>query len=172
MDPTKLGTVAERAAIKELLQDDKFRKSQTYRNALVHMCNSAAQDAFYHCSLLVKCLEKSKFDNLKKLRLPPFKRDQNQELSIPSLAFVVTKIYKTFDTKLGKLGCGVPNASHSHDWIREVHNLSDNISDPGHSTQYQFLPSTRTYHKLTDADIAYMNSFVMDIINSDAEDTA
>lgn len=170
MDTAKKGTVAERKHIRDLLKNDSFKNSPRYAKAWTHMSNAAAQDAFYHCTLLVKSLGKTTYEKLKKLPLPSFRADQNQNLSIPSLAFVVTKIYKTFDVKLGKVGRGNLNASHSHDWIRQLQEIVELLATDNNGN-VQYLPTTRTYIPLTDDDQVYGNKFIMDAADSDGDNS-
>lgn len=136
------------------------------------MFNAAAADSFYHCNLLVKSLSKAKYEGLKSLPLPPFRTDQDHQLSIPSMAFVVTKIFKTLDVKLGKACRGSLNASHCHDWIRHMEDIADIVEDSSSVRRIQFLPLTRSYDKITAADRAYTNKFVMDTVDSGDDDNA
>lgn len=101
MDASKKGSSSERTAIRELLQDDDFTKLVRYQKTWTSMFNSAAGDAQYHCKLIAKTLRKSSFEGVKNLSLPFFRADVDYNLPIPSLAFVVTKILKTLDLKLG-----------------------------------------------------------------------
>lgn len=171
MDPTKKGTSVERALIRELLADDNFKKLHRYENHWTSMFNAAASDAYYHCGLIAKSLSKCKYSQLHNLPLPSFRKNDDNHLSIPSISFVVTKLYKTLDLKLGKGGKGNFNASHSHEWIRITDQISEMLSDGTAQPRILFLPTTRTYDKLTTADRAYMTNFVMDTVDSDGDGT-
>lgn len=169
MEERKRGTKTERDAIKALLNNASFQKSPQYRGTWTEMLNSAASDAFYHCTLVSKTLSRSNIDDFKRLPVPAFRRDSNYELSIPSIAFVVTKIYKTLDVKLGKGGRGTLNASHYHDWVREIRAITAQLSNTNNTVCFQYLDTQRTYDPLTTVQLDYLNKFTIGTIDSDSD---
>lgn len=133
------------------------------------MFNAAAADAHYHCTHIRKTLTQSKVTGLTDIPLPEFSKDENTELSIPSISFVVTKILKTFDVKLAKGGRAF-NASHCHDWIREIHDIERKLSSGPNRGGAQYLLRQTEIPELSQSDVTYLNRFAMDTPDSDSND--
>lgn len=149
MPAKKEGTTEEKAKIIQLLKDDSFKMVQVYRPVWSRMCNSAAKDAAYHSNLTSKKLAKSNIAGLMDLTIPDYTLPSFR-LSIPSLAFVYMKIYKTFDIKLAKIGRGNINLSHAQDWAVAVDKCNDYIATNRRNVKLNVFDSERMYAPLPD----------------------
>lgn len=70
---------------------------------------------------------------------------------------------------MGKGVRGSLNASHYHDWIRHIHDITTYLWDAVSTGPIQYLNTQRTYPELMASDIEYVNKFVLDTIDSDYE---
>lgn len=121
------GTHDEVARIRRLLLNNSFKMDSIYRVTWENMSDAEAKDAQYHCTITSKMLHATKIASFTALYSPKISAP-SLILSIPSLAFVAIKIYKTFDMKLRKLGRRNLNRSHVHDWVAYVEEINDYIS--------------------------------------------
>lgn len=72
------------------------------------------------------------------------------QLSIPAIAFIVTKIMKVFEAKLEGGKRRQLNESHSGPWVAEVTKIYNHLKDRGTSKPYQVLDPSFTFSQLTD----------------------
>lgn len=77
---------------------------------------------------------------------------------MPSIAFVVTKITKTIDIKLGKGGREALNASHSTQWVKTIAEITQYLVDKNPRKKYHFIDSTNNYQPLTDSHHPDLNA--------------
>lgn len=158
MDGSKKSTNLEKKKIRYLLSRDNIKTNVRYLAGWHSMLHSAAEDAHTHCDQIANMLSKSKVRGLEELDVPPAPTKGKCKLSIPALAFVVTKLLKTFDMKLEEEKHRSLNASHSPDWIRHINDIHDHVLDSEEDKEsYLFVSSTRHYDPLTHDEIEYLN---------------
>lgn len=162
------GSAEEISIIKRLLQNDNLKLKSRYRSSWVSMCKTAVHVALHQCKLAANALKRNSIPGFRNLQVPEFSSTLVSDLSLPSIAFVQVKIFKTFDVKLGKSGRGTLNSSHSVDWARSVVDLDRyirNVSNP----PYQFINSAHTYPALTDAELNALKDITYDGLDTQDE---
>lgn len=152
MTPKKKGKQEEIASIRRLLADGAFKLNTKYSGTWASMCKAAADEAVCNCKLTAASLEKTKFKAFANLPIPIPSGDRPLQLAYPSLAFVVMKMYKTFDVKLGRAGRGNLNTSHCRDWVTSIEELVDHIRNRQATQPLQFIDQSYQYKVLTDMD--------------------
>lgn len=105
---------------------NSFKIDPRYRIMWTQMCYAATKDAKYHCSLTSKALRVTIFQGFQNLVIPDTD-STSYKLSIPSLAFVATKMYKSFEVKLDRVRRRYLNFSHAASWVSYVHEINDHI---------------------------------------------
>lgn len=119
MTARKEGSFEEMRCIRSLLSRDNFKTQGKYRGTWAAMCTAAAKDAIYYCTLITKVLRKIKIPAMTVLDITDICYPQFY-LSIPSLAYVMTKMYKTFEVKLGTCARRALNQSHAFHSVADV----------------------------------------------------
>lgn len=156
MQPIKKGTAEEVLSIKKLLQNDAFKLKSKYRITWKNMCTAAARDAHYHLNILASSLRRTKLPALTALQRAESTDETNCRLCVPSLAFVLVKIYKTLQIKLGKSGKGSLNVSHGADWAHSVESIEAHIADTQSAQVFQYLDPLQDYEPLSQSQALYI----------------
>lgn len=89
-------------------------------------------------------LTKTRISGLTNLVTLAFPATDAIDLSIPLIAFVITKIYETFETNIAKGGSGYLNASHTVYWVNTIGNLTEYLVDQDMHRQYQLMDPSKT----------------------------
>lgn len=148
MSARNKGTREEIAELRKLVRNNALKTSPQHRHVWAQMCKGAALDAKYHCTLTAKALQKTKIEAFQDLHVPDVTAPVFQ-LTLPSLAFVALKMYKTIEVKFGRAGRGNLNLSHSNDWAILVEELHDYVCTPDIRNHPQILDPTKIYSPLS-----------------------
>lgn len=158
MEHKNKGSTAQISEIQKLIADNGFKFRHKYASTWSQMCRSAIEETIIQCRLAVAQLKKSHLKGLDNLDVPSFTLSQPLHLPIPSLAFVVLKIYKTFDVKLGTAGRGNLNVSHSTDWVRNVEIIVSHLRKHQSSKPLQFIDPTSPFTFLSQQQILQLKN--------------
>lgn len=162
------GSGEEIVVIKRLLHNDNVLLKSRYRNTWLAMFKSSVHAALHQCKLASTSLKRKNIDGFRNLQVPDFSSAMVSDLSLPSMAFVQVKIFKTFDVKIGRSGRGTLNSSHSLDWARAVVDLDRyvrNASNP----PYQLINPAQTYPLLTSTELSALKDLTYYCLDSSDE---
>lgn len=79
--------------------------------------------------MVSKALAKSKVHVLLDVVIPALHSTATIHLSIPSISFLVTKIYKPFGINIGNRPRGPLNGSHSVLWVKIIRDIMQYLVD-------------------------------------------
>lgn len=165
MIPTGKGTNAENRKIRYLISGDRLKMNKLYYNSWASMFKAVFDDVESHCTMLAKTLKKSKVPGLRDLEVPVAPPLDECHPTIPVVAFVVTKLFKTFDTKMEKESNRSLNGSHATNWVRHIKDLYKNL-DEEDDKKYSFLSKASHYDELTDNVVDRLNNLAYNCAGS------
>lgn len=150
MAPTGKGSSIEKLKIEYLSSDNILRTRENYKAAWYAMFRAGFSDVQTHCRMISNSLSNTKYPQLKTLDIPSIPAEpQKCHLTIPAIAFVITKLFKTFDTKLEKASQRSLNGSHSKDWVRPVRYLQLQVAGNQDTNPYSFMITKHKYQPLS-----------------------
>lgn len=147
---TKKGTDTEIQSINGWLHRVSLKYDGCYADIWHAMCFAAAQKASKNCRDYRKILRDTKIDAFCNLCVSTINQALGIQLSILSTAFVVVNIMKTFDIKLGTVGRGNLNMSHSVAWVQEIQFIHKYVTSSQQTRQLQYMDNVEDYNILTD----------------------
>lgn len=157
MDGTKKGSDIQIRHIRAMIKNNNFKLMSKYKPAWDYMSMSAVDDAIFHCKLISTKLEKSNVPGMMELSGAELPSPKTIQLSLSSIAFIVVKIYKIFEIKLGLKGTGTLNGCHSVYWVRQIEQIHSYINNSQKANPLQFLDASYTYPPLTDRQKSLLN---------------
>lgn len=150
MFTARKGTAIEKIKINYLLSDHILRKKENYKTAWHAMFKDGFEDVRTHCSIISNSLSNTKYKALRYVQIPSLPADDGTcHLAIPAIAFLITKLHKTFDTKLEKSSQRSLNGSHSKVWVRHLKDLQQQVVDKKKTIPYSFMNTKHKYHPIT-----------------------